>query len=211
MSLTNIYNCTLHVEGKSMPDETVAVAIHPAEILPMVLEADNRIRRLVIETLLEQSTVLSDMFDCHAYLKCEHLQHTGSFKLRGAMSKLTHLRQDSSNGNLQVITASTGNHGLAVAYSANQLGIEATIYLPEATANVKQNAIKRLGATVVTVPGDGLLAELEARSISDKTGIPFISPYNDIHVIAGQGTIGHELQNFSSFDAIFVSVGGGGL
>lgn len=194
-----------------MSDEILSVSIHTTQVSRLVLEAEARIRPSVIETPLELSAVLSDMYECDAFLKCEHLQHTGSFKLRGAISKLTHLMKECSNGNLQVIAASTGNHGLAVAYAAEKLGIGATIYLPENTSDVKQNAIKRLGANLVTVSGDGLKTELEARSISNKTGTPFVSPYNDIQVIAGQGTIGLELQKFSDLDAVFVSVGGGGL
>lgn len=161
---------------------------------------------------MERSSVLSDMFGAEVYLKCEHLQHTGSFKLRGALNKLITLQQETAGIKLNVIAASTGNHGLAVAYAANRLNIQATIYLPESTSQGKQTAIRALGASIVLVKGDCLQAENEARSHSVASGKPYISPYNDSDIVAGQGTIGLELsQQLTGIDAVFVSVGGGGL
>ncbi len=145
-----------------------------------------------------------------AWLKCEHLQHTGSFKFRGALNRLMSLdAQEQARG---VIAASTGNHGQGVARAARILGIAATVYVPEAAAPVKLAPMRALGAEVVPVPGDGLAAELEGRRVAETDGRVFVSPYNDPVVVAGQGTIGLELsEQLPKLDALFVSVGGGGL
>jgi threonine dehydratase len=183
-----------------------------AEISSKVLEANHRIASYVVRTPLELCSVLGEMFGAQVYLKCEHLQHTGSFKLRGAVNKLICLKKTTNGSKLNVIAASTGNHGLAVAYAAKLLDIYPTVYLPQSTSSTKQSAIKSLGATVVLVEGDCVKAEIEARSQSEVTGYPYISPYNDIDVIVGQGTIGYEInQQLDDIDAVFVSIGGGGL
>ncbi len=182
------------------------------DIYNQVLAANDRICSLVVKTPLNHCSILSQMSGAAVYLKCEQLQHTGSFKCRGALSKLTSLIIEKQPGKSSIITASTGNHGLAVAYAAKQLGISATVYLPKSTPSIKQNNVRALGAKVVLINGDGLQAEKEARCFSEKQGQAYISPYNDMAVIAGQGTIGYELyQQMNNIDALFVSVGGGGL
>jgi len=144
------------------------------------------------------------------HLKCEHLQHTGSFKLRGAVNRMQSLTQaERASG---VIAASTGNHGQGVARAALALAVEATVFVPEQAAEVKIAPMRAMGANVVAVPGDGLAAELAARQASRSSGQVFVSPYNDPLVVAGQGTIGMELDEaLPDLDAVFVSVGGGGL
>jgi len=184
------------------------------DVHAQVLDAHRRIKESVVRTPLERSNVLSERSGANVYLKCEHLQHTGSFKLRGAFNKLMHLQENAGRHDappLRIVAASTGNHGMAVAYAASKLGINACIYLPRETSQVKQEAIRNLGATIVAVDGDCLTAEIEARKNSEQTGAPFVSPYNDIHVVAGQGTLGLELANDAELDAVFVAVGGGGL
>lgn len=148
--------------------------------------------------------------DLELYLKCEHLQHTGSFKLRGALNRMQHLSDaERSRG---VIAASTGNHGQGVAFAGRVLGIGTTVYVPEGAAPVKIEPMLAMGAEVRAVPGDGLAAELAARAESEQSGRVFVSPYNDPLVVAGQGTIGLEIDAaLPSLDAVFVSVGGGGL
>lgn len=148
--------------------------------------------------------------DFELFLKCEHLQHTGSFKLRGAVNRLQHLTsQERARG---VVAASTGNHGQGVARAAGALGVEATVYVPEAAAPVKIEPMRALGAKVMAVPGDGLAAELAARAAAESSCQVFVSPYNDPLVVAGQGTIGLEIDAaLPELDAVFVSVGGGGL
>ncbi len=148
--------------------------------------------------------------DCDVHLKLENFQVTGSFKARGGLNKLCSLRQaDRNNG---IITASSGNHGAAVSYGASVLNCDAHVYVPSGADPSKIAAIERYGATVDTVGDDCSLTEAHARQTSTLTGKTYISPYNDLDVVAGQGTIAIELlEQLGNLDAIFVSVGGGGL
>lgn len=148
--------------------------------------------------------------DLELLLKCEHLQHTGSFKLRGALNRLLLLSDEEKQTG--IVAASTGNHGQGVALAAGITGVAATVYVPEAASPVKLQAMQSMGVTLQTVAGDGLAAELEARAVAERDGRIFVSPYNDPLVIAGQGTVGLELAAQSkSVDAVFVAAGGGGL
>lgn len=176
----------------------------------LITEAHTAIRPQVRVTPLDHSPLLSLMTECEIYLKCEHLQHTGSFKFRGAANKIRVLNQDSRR--LGVITASTGNHGQALALAAQSLDIPVTVFAPETAAQVKLDAIQAYGAQIELVSGDALAAELEATKQAALQGKPFISPYNDKYIIAGQGTAGIEMiEQQPDLDAVFVSVGGGGL
>ncbi|WP_151637865.1 threonine/serine dehydratase [Noviherbaspirillum aerium] len=175
-----------------------------------IVEAHHLIRPQVLETPLEYSPLLSRLSGCEVYLKCEHLQRTGSFKFRGASNKL--IRHHESLQRTAVITASSGNHGLAVALAGKTLGIAVTVYIPVGASPAKIEAIRSMDAQVVQVAGDALASEMEAMRQSKLTGMPYIPPYNDADVIAGQGTIAMEmLEQGGEFDAIFVAVGGGGL
>lgn len=172
--------------------------------------AEKRIREQVRETPLERSHYLSRTGGAEVYLKLEHLQHTGSFKLRGATNKLLSLSAEQLGGG--VIAASTGNHGMAVSYAANKLGTRATIYMKEGTLPEKVELIQALGGTTVFYGENPVHAEAQAREAARQTGQVFISPYNDAQVIAGQGTLGVELERqLPGLDAVFISVGGGGL
>lgn len=182
-------------------------------MIEQIIQANERIKiapNAVITTPLEKSLLLSAQTGANIYLKYESLQLTGSFKLRGSTNKLSQLSvAESENG---VITASTGNHGLGVATAAKLLGVKATIYVPETASAVKLNAIKLLGANLITVKGDGYVAETTARAAAKDNGLSYISPYNDMEVICGQATCGLEImQQLPDVDAIFVAVGGGGL
>ncbi len=175
-----------------------------------VLTAADRIRPYILETPLEYSHWLSQETGAEIWLKLEHLQRTGSFKLRGAANKL--LALDTAQRAAGVITASTGNHGTALAYMADQLGIPATIYLPENASPAKIAGMKAYGVQLVFHGQDSVESEREARRVAEKQGIPFVSPYNDPEIVAGQGTIGLELaQQIPDAEAVFVPVGGGGL
>lgn len=178
-----------------------------------ILAAQRALRELpdgVVETPLERSHAIGSRTGCEVYLKCEHLQTTGSFKLRGATNKLLSLTDAQKRRG--IVTASSGNHGLAVSHSAGILGLEATVYVPETVSPMKEAGIEARGAKVVKVPGEPLEAELEARRVAQASDRVFISPYNDEQVITGQGTIGAELLNQQpELEAVFVSVGGGGL
>jgi threonine dehydratase len=175
-----------------------------------IIEAESRIRPLARETPVDHSLHLSRLGDAGVYLKLEHLQHTGSFKLRGATNKILSL--DDAQLRRGVIAASTGNHGMGVCYAARHAGTAATIYLPRDVSEQKLAAIKQLGGVPVLSAGDCLEAEYAAREAARKSGQVFISPYNDLQVIAGQGTIGLEMsRQMDRIDAVFVAVGGGGL
>jgi len=174
------------------------------------LAAESRIRPLARETPVDHSLHLSRLGNANVYLKLEHLQHTGSFKLRGATNKILSLTDEQLRAG--VIAASTGNHGMGVCYAARHAGTTATIYLPRDVSEQKLEMIKHLGGIPVLSNNDCLEAEHKAREAAEKSGRVFISPYNDLQVIAGQGTIGVEIaRQLDRIDAIFVTVGGGGL
>jgi threonine dehydratase len=175
-----------------------------------VVDAHQRIEPYIVRSPVELSLHLSQLTGANVYLKNEHLQYTGSFKLRGAFNKILSLsKEEASRG---IIAASTGNHGLAVAYAAKQCGLKATIFVPDNASSLETTAIVALGAELKVVKGGALKAELTAREESWCLKCTFISPYNDLAVIAGQGTIGYELHHqIPALDAVFISVGGGGL
>jgi threonine dehydratase len=175
-----------------------------------IIEAEARIRGHIRETPVDPSLHLSNTTGCNVHLKLEHLQHTGSFKLRGAANKILSLNQEQLRQG--VIAASTGNHGRGVCYAARAVGTNATIYLPRDVSPSKLEMMKQLGGDLVIEFDDCLAAEVRAREDADRMGKVFISPYNDPEVIAGQGTIGVELQRqVDRIDAVFIAVGGGGL
>ena len=161
-------------------------------------------------TPLDYSAVLSKALGCEVFLKCEHLQPTGSFKIRGASNKIRLMgHYERRKG---VITASTGNHGKAVAQAARAAGAAAAVYIAAGAAPAKIEGIRALGAELVMINGPPLMAELQARKAAAAQGRIYISPYNDIDVVAGQGTLGLELLDQApDLDAVFMSVGGGGL
>jgi threonine dehydratase len=142
-------------------------------------------------------------------LKLENFQITGSFKARGAVNKMSLMAEENPE---KIITASSGNHGSAVAYAASILGLDTLIFLPENVSSAKLNKIKQFGAKVDIKSKDAGNAEKAARAYALKHGYPYLSPYNDYDVIAGQGTIAAEVtQQATGIDAVFIAVGGGGL
>lgn len=175
-----------------------------------IVRADARLRPHLKETPLEHSLYLSRLTGCQVYVKLENLQHTGSFKARGALNKmLTLAPEQRARG---VLAASTGNHGAAVAFGANKLGLNSLVFVPENASPAKVEAIRRLGAEIRMHGNDSVVTEIFARAYAEKNGMDYISPYNDEHVIAGQGTIGAELaRQLDPIDAVFVALGGGGL
>lgn len=175
-----------------------------------ILAADAGIRPQVPETALEVSPGLSAQAGCAVLLKCEHLQPLGSFKVRGSANKVRMLDERARRAG--VITASTGNHGQGVARAGALAGVAVTVYVGAATAAYKIATIRSLGAEVVQIDAPPIEAELEARRQAQRLGKTYISPYNDLDVIAGQGTIGAELaRQAPDLDSVFISVGGGGL
>jgi threonine dehydratase len=175
-----------------------------------VLAADSRIDPFVHRTKVEHSPWLSDAGNCRVHLKMENHQHTGSFKFRGAMNKL--LTIDDAARARGVVAASTGNHGAAVARGAAELGCPSLIFAPETAVEAKLDAIRSFGTEVRCAGDDCIRAEEAARAHAREHDLIYISPYNDPMIVAGQGTIGRELeQQLDNVDAVFIAVGGGGL
>lgn len=143
-------------------------------------------------------------------LKCENLQRTGSFKARGAVSKVLSLsREERDRG---IVTASTGNHGAAVAYAGSIIDVAPLVVVPAGANPAKLAAIERLGGRVEVHGTDSVESELAARHIAQDRGLTFISPYNDPAVIGGQGTLALELlEQVPDLTTVLVAVGGGGL
>ena len=172
--------------------------------------ADQRIREHVRQTYLEYSPVLSGLCAGNVYCKLENLQHTGSFKLRGAFNKVLSLTESERHNG--IVTSSSGNHGAGVAYVLNALKQSGTVYVPKNVVPEKARNIERLGGHLTYFGTDVVETDTEAYRFAEKHGMTFISPYNDLEVVAGQGTIGVELlHQMTALDAVFVAVGGGGL
>lgn len=178
--------------------------------------AARRIAPHVRRTELFVSAAMSERAGTTIAIKAEHEQRSGSFKLRGAMNVVHQL--DEAQLEPGIVTASSGNHGIATATAAATRSTPCTIFLPEGASPSKIAAIQRLGANIVTVDStDSGDAETAARSHAAARGLLYVSPYNDIDVIAGQGTIGAEIladahaAGLATIDAVVVAVGGGGL
>jgi len=176
----------------------------------MVESAATRISQFVLETPLETVPELLPGHSGEIFFKLENLQQTGSFKLRGASNKILSLdRAQAAKG---VIAASNGNHGLGVAAASGRAGIAAEVYVSSHVSPAKAKRIEEYGVRIHRAGDDPLAAELAARAAATEQNRVFISPYNDLEVMAGQGTIAVELlRRQSRIDAIFVAVGGGGL
>lgn len=180
-----------------------------------VEQAARRIEGYVRQTPLEPSVRFSAASGSEVFFKLENLQHTGSFKVRGAANKLLSL----SPGRLSagVFAASSGNHGLAVARTADLLGAPCTVFVPEDASQTKVEAIREYGAEVVYGGDDAAVTEDRARRTALREGTSYVSPYNDPEVVAGQGTIAAEMlsqvenSGYPSPEAVFVPVGGAGM
>ena len=176
-----------------------------------VISASKLIGEFIRKTPLEFSPVLSELCDCKVYLKLENWQVTGSFKARGALNKI--LRIDNSLYKKEVVTASTGNHAAAVAYALEKVNLSGRIFLPENVSAVKAEKLRKLrGITLEFIGNDSVVTEKKAKEYAELHGLIYVSPYNDIEIINGQGTIGYEIsKQLKKPDAVFVPVGGGGL
>lgn len=175
------------------------------------LEEAHRLRAPeTLVTPLLHSPALSQLLGLRVLLKAEHLQTTGSFKYRGAANKLRCLSTDQRARG--VVTASSGNHGMALARAAAAADVPLLAYVSASAASSKVRGIIEHGADLVRVAGDGLAAELAALASAQASGRLYVSPYNDLQIIAGQGTLGLEIvDQVERLDTVFVSVGGGGL
>ena len=180
------------------------------DFLAKVPEAYRRIEADIRRTPLERSGPLSREFGADVHVKWECDQTTGSFKLRGALNKLRSLPPaDRAKG---VVSASTGNHGLAISHAAKLEGIGLMLFLPETVAAVKKTRIEALGVDVEVAGESCDRAVAIAREFAARHGRVFVSPYTDRDIVFGAGTTGLELAaGLSRFDDVLVPVGGGGL
>ncbi len=175
-----------------------------------VREAYERIRADIRRTPVERSEGFSRETGAEVYVKWECDQTTGSFKLRGALNKLRTLTAEERRRG--VVSASTGNHGLAISRAAGLEGVELKLFLPETVAEVKRKRIEAMGVAVEVRGASCDKAEMLAREFAARSGRVFVSPYNDWDIVFGAGTVGLELDaDLPRFDDVLVPVGGGGL
>jgi len=180
------------------------------ELLRGILNA--RVYEVAVETPLDPAPRLSERIGCRVLLKREDLQPVFSFKLRGAYNKMARL--DAAARARGVVACSAGNHAQGVALSAAKLGIPARIVMPVTTPDIKVEAVRKFGGEAVEVVLHGEDfddAQAHARELEREEGLVSVHPYDDLDVIAGQGTIGMEIHRQCKPDAVFVAIGGGGL
>ena len=168
--------------------------------------AAQRISGVASRTPLIESPALSRRFGCRIFLKLECFQPIRVFKIRGAYNKISQLSAK------KIVAASSGNHGIAVAYCSRLLGKQCTVVVPETAVKEKVDVIEEYGAGAVKFGKYHSDREAKAREIAGETGATFVPPFNDPDIIAGQGTCGLEItQQLDDFDSVIVPVGGGGL
>ena len=175
-----------------------------------VLAAAHRLRGVLERTPLVHSAPLSQRAGVEVHLKCEQLQRTGSFKIRGAYNALSLLPEDARRRG--VVASSAGNHGLGLAWAAGQLGIRATIYVPASAPGVKRDGIAALGADVDASQPDYDAAHHLAQAHAREHGMTFVNPCAGAALLSGQGTVAVEiLEERPDAATLVVPVGGGGL
>ena len=185
-------------------------ATHPSLTIHDIRAAAERLRGEIIDTPCMPSRTLSAMTGCEVFLKFENLQFTASFKERGALNKMAQL--DAAERASGVLAVSAGNHAQGVAYHAQRMGIPATIVMPRFAPAVKVERTRGFGATVV-LEGDTFDdARAHGLQLARDRGLTLVHPYDDLAVMAGQGTIGLEmLAQQPQIDTLVVAIGGGGL
>ncbi|GAB4077426.1 threonine ammonia-lyase [Nostocoides australiense] len=182
----------------------------PTVTLDDIRAARETIGELIRPTPLEFSRAVSEKVGTDVYLKCENLQRAGSFKIRGAYTRLARLSEEEKERG--VVAASAGNHAQGVALAATTLGIKSKVCMPVGAAMPKLNATRAYGAEIEQVGATLDEAIVEARAYAEQTGAVFISPFDHADIVAGQGTCGLEiLEQCPDVGTVVVSLGGGGL
>lgn len=174
-----------------------------------VRDAAERIAPHVRRTPTEHSAAISALAGRDVFLKLENLQHTGAFKIRGALNAI--LQLDPTARARGVVTASAGNHGQGVAFAARLAGVPACVVLPHGVPLAKLTAIQRAGAETVLTDGGYDGAHLQAQMVAAERRMTYVHAFDDDLVIAGQGTLALELTEDAEVDTLVVPVGGGGL
>jgi threonine dehydratase len=177
--------------------------------MPAIREAHARIRAMIHRTPVMTSAVLDQLAGRRLYFKCENLQKAGAFKARGATNAVFLLSdEEAARG---VVTHSSGNHAAALARAAKLRGIAAYIVMPSNAPQAKQAAVRRYGGDILLCEPTLAARESTARQVMERTGAAFIHPYDDLRVMAGQGTTAIELlDDVPDLDMILCPVGGGG-
>ncbi|NDC83338.1 threonine ammonia-lyase, biosynthetic [bacterium] len=180
----------------------------PNSMIRKILQS--KVYDVAVETPISKARHMSSRLKHSVYLKREDLQPIYSFKIRGAYNKMSRLTAAQLAAG--VIAASAGNHAQGVAYSAQKLGANAIIVMPKTTPSIKVKSVQSFGAKTVLHGGNYNEACDYAMQLASDKGYTFVHPYDDLEVIAGQGTVGMEiLRQLQHIDAIFIPVGGGGL
>ncbi|MFP7832693.1 threonine ammonia-lyase [Marisediminicola sp. LYQ134] len=182
----------------------------PGPTLAEIERARDLVSRVADVTPMESSRFLAELLGSPVYLKCENLQRTGSYKIRGAYNRLAQLSDDEKARG--VVAASAGNHAQGVAFAARELGIKATIFMPVGVALPKLQATRNYGADVV-LRGHTVAEPLRAAAeFAETFGAVLIPPFDHPDVVAGQGTLALEmLDQVPQIDTVIVPIGGGGL
>ncbi|MCS5615610.1 MAG: pyridoxal-phosphate dependent enzyme [Candidatus Marinimicrobia bacterium] len=175
-----------------------------------IRDAHNRISTHILKTPVKSSTEINEIAGAELYFKCENLQRSGSFKIRGAVNAVLSLSDNKANNG--VVTVSSGNHGTALSLAAKIRGINATVVLPKNALPYKRNLIENLGAKIVECEARVESREKILLEVQDTTGATVIHPYNDYQIMSGQGTVALEfLEQKPDLDMVLVPIGGGGL
>ena len=175
-----------------------------------IRDAHNRINAHILKTPVKSSTEINEYAGVELYFKCENLQRSGSFKIRGAVNAVLSLSDNKANNG--VVTVSSGNHGTALSLAAKIRGINATVVLPKNALPYKRNLIENLGAKIVECEAQVESREKILLEVQDTTGATVIHPYNDYQIMSGQGTVALEfLEQKPDLDMVLVPIGGGGL
>lgn len=175
-----------------------------------IREAAVRIKPYVLPTPIMTSQKINEVLGADTYFKCENFQHIGAFKARGAHNAVFALSEaDAAKG---VVAHSSGNHAAALCLAAVNRGVSAQIVMPHNSSRVKIEAVKRLGGKITFCEPTIIAREAGVEEIVQRTGAVLVHPYNDKHVIAGQGTVALEFLNEQpELDALLAPIGGGGL
>jgi threonine ammonia-lyase medium form len=175
-----------------------------------IRSARERIASRIHRTPLLSATRLGERVGVRLFHKCESLQKTGSFKVRGALNRLAQL--DDASRKRGVITVSAGNHAQALAWAARDAGVRCTVVMPAKASQTKVDASRGYGAEVVLHGASSIEAFKRAHELADERSLTFVHPFDDDAVIAGQGTVGLEIaEQLEDFDDVIVPIGGGGL
>lgn len=179
-----------------------------------ILIANQLLKDVVAHTPLQKNDRLSEKYDCHVYIKREDLQHVRSFKLRGAYYKMKRIETEARKKG--IVCASAGNHAQGVAYACAKLDIDGKIFMPQTTPKQKVNMVKMFGRDRIEIILVGDTFDdcfVKAMELMKKEKRVFIHPFDDLDIIAGQGTVAVEIMNDieEPIDYVFASIGGGGL